>query len=227
MMPVVYVSWNDAARFVNWLHNGAAAESSTETGVYNMSLPQQDRARLAGATYWLPNEDEWVKAAYYNPATETYSLYPTQTNTIPNSRVGDAIDANSGNFYRDVPADPAGINKGYAVTGSTTFVNTQNYLTDVGAYSEADSFYGTFDQGGNVWEWTERVSGSSRGLRGASWYFHLGDHLRASGRDNFDPTSEYNLVGFRVASVPEPSTAMLILLGGSAFWLMRRRHSTL
>ncbi len=75
-------------------------------------------------------------------------------------------DANSGNFYRD-DAIVNGFNGGYAVTNSTS-VTGVNALTPVGAFTQADSYYGTYDQGGNVWEWNDTIIGSSRGVRGGS-----------------------------------------------------------
>lgn len=41
--------------------------------------------------------------------------------------------------------------------------------THVGAYTGSASPYGTFDQGGNVYEWNEQIVGSSRGRRGGGW----------------------------------------------------------
>jgi formylglycine-generating enzyme required for sulfatase activity len=152
--PVTYVSWYDSARFVNWLHNGqpvgAQAAGTTETGAYTMTGNTGFPTRNSGWKYGLPSENEWYKAAYHQPAAQggdvdNYWLYPTATNAIPNSRNGSLTDANSANFYRD-DGIANGFNDGYAVyTGG-------NGLADAGAFSLADSFYGTFDQAGNVWE---------------------------------------------------------------------------
>ncbi len=58
-LPVNYVSWYDAARFTNWLNSG-----DTESGVYNTTT--WDVVDVSGTAYWIPTEDEWVKAAYWN-----------------------------------------------------------------------------------------------------------------------------------------------------------------
>lgn len=71
--PIRFITFFDALRFVNWLHNGqprgGADASSTEDGAYALrgGNPAGVR-RSAGARYWLPDEDEWYKAAYYDPA---------------------------------------------------------------------------------------------------------------------------------------------------------------
>jgi formylglycine-generating enzyme required for sulfatase activity len=65
--PVNYVSWYDAARFTNWLHNGQGA-GSTETGACTLSGNTGIITKNVGATVWLPSEDEWYKAAYYQPS---------------------------------------------------------------------------------------------------------------------------------------------------------------
>ncbi|MSU59757.1 MAG: PEP-CTERM sorting domain-containing protein [Pedosphaera sp.] len=218
--PVTYVSWYDSARFVNWLQNGQPTglqlAGTTETGAYTLTGNTGIILRNAGWVYGLPSEDEWYKAAYHQPAgqggdVDNYWLYPTANNAIPNSRNGSASDPNSANFFRDVaPVD--GVNDGYAVSGSTSFP-TGNALTDAGAFSLADSFYGTFDQGGNVREWNDAViSGSSRGWRGGAWVNGVGG-LRASARGSDDPAGEDNIVGFRVAIVPEPTVVGLMALG--------------
>lgn len=218
--PVTYVSWFDAARFVNWLQNGqptgAQNASTTEQGAYTLNGALSGVIlRNAGWNYGLPSENEWYKAAYYQPAAQGgdvdgYWLYPTANNGIPNSRNGSGSDPNSANFFRNVaPVD--GVNDGYAVSGSTLFP-AGNALTDAGAFSLAVSFYGTFDQAGNVWEWNDAVSGSSRGLRGGSW-LNAENILRATSRSTVPPTGQDNATGFRVVFVPEPGVASLMLAG--------------
>jgi formylglycine-generating enzyme required for sulfatase activity len=95
--------------------------------------------------------------------------------------------------------------------------------TDVGSYSGDGSSYGTFDQGGNVWEWNDAVIfGSSRGLRGGSFAFDE-NNLRASFRYGSDPTIEFNFIGFRVASVPEPTSMLLTMVAGGMMLIRRKR----
>jgi sulfatase modifying factor 1 len=96
----------------------------------------------------------------------------------------------------------------------------------VGEFQNSDSPYGTFDQGGNVWEWNESVLyGSSRGLRGGSFNFNYSsydNYLLAADRYSLYPTVESLNIGFRVSEVPEPAT-MAVLALGSIGMLLRRR----
>ena len=97
-------------------------------------------------------------------------------------------------------------------------------LTNVGAYALSDSPYGTYDQGGNVWEWNEQiVSGSDRGFRGGSWISDAG-YLAASSPSDYGPTGECSVIGFRVASpIPEPGTGLLVMTGLLGLAARRRR----
>ncbi len=229
--PVTFVSWFDAARFANWLENGqptgAQGASTTERGSYTLdgAVSGVGFTRNAGAKFALPTENEWYKAAYYQPAaqggdTDGYWLYPTGGNTQPNSRNGSATDPNSANFYyNDNIAN--GYNGGYAVNDSPT-LPAGTALTDAGAFSLADSFYGTFDQGGNVWEWNEAIIGTSRGLRGGAW--NDGENpLRSSYRNYFAPTAQYSYVGFRIMMIPEPTAAGLLAVGIALVAWTRKR----
>jgi len=229
--PVTYVSWFDAARFANWLANeqptGPQGNGTTENGAYSLFGATSGVGFTKNAinpntglttTWWIPSENEWYKAAYYDPGpsgpVDDYWLYPTRSDSIPGNAIG--AGANQANYDEG----------DFAVTVSSSYSGSQNYLTDGGAFSGSGSYYGTFDQGGNVMEWNDAVIGSSRVLRGGAWSFD-DSILISSFRTYIAPTSENNGVGFRVASVPEPSTAVLVLLGGGTYLLMRRRRVTI
>jgi len=81
--PVVFVDWYDTLRFTNWLHNGQPIgiqnASTTEYGAYDLSLIGSERIeRLEDVKFFLPNTDEWYKAAYYDPIAEVYYDYATR-----------------------------------------------------------------------------------------------------------------------------------------------------
>lgn len=212
--PITFVSWFDAARFTNWLHNGqltgAQNNLTTEDGAYtlNGAISGVSVSRNVGATVWIPNENEWYKAAYYDPnkggvGIGGYWQQANQSNAVAGNTIG---VANSANYYDgDYVGWPEAV------------------LTDVGAYgSNSDSAYGTNDQLGNVMEWNDAVIGSLRGLRGGSWGSDA-TGLPASNRSTNSPTGQTSEIGFRVASVPEPSAVVLTLLSVSACLAGRRR----
>ena len=261
--PITFVSWFDAARFANWMHNGQGS-GSTETGAYTIStgvitgasrtnnvntytlsapstLSVGDQVwvdglsglgfsrigvvtsvsdsqftmtytgpdatatgsgsftgasptALAGALYRLPTENEWYKAAYYKGGGTNagYWAYATQSDTAPGNTIGGGV--NQANCY-------AG---DYAVTQSSSLSPSQNYLTNVGAFTNSGSYYGTFDQSGNVYEWTEViVSGSLnsyRGVRGGYWSNDPTNLSSSASRGADDPSYGGSIGnGFRLA----------------------------
>ncbi len=97
------------------------------------------------------------------------------------------------------------------------------YRTVAGEFELSESPYGTFDQGGNVWEWTESaVSSSAVRLRGGSFQADS-SNLKASFLFSNDPANEYFHVGFRVAT-PEPTSIALCLAGVVMFALTGHRR---
>ncbi len=222
--PVNYVSFWDACRFANWLHNGQPTGTegltTTEDGAYFLNgVTNPTNNAISRETDWkwaVTSEDEWYKAAYYDGGTSAYYNYPTGSDTAPTAEASPGTDLTNGsaNYY----------DGGY--------VDSTYYTTECGAYTAkpSDSPYGTFDQGGNVWEWNEAIIDASfRGVRGGSFIGNV-DDLPASVRSNSYPTLEGIILGFRVAEVfsaeaqPIPEPGSLLLLGlGLTGALVRRK----
>jgi len=201
--PVNYVSWGNAARFCNWLHNGqpsgAQDLTTTEDGSYylNGAIYGYELiavVRKAGATWVIPSEDEWYKAAYHknDGVTGNYYDYPACNDTVPNNDLIDPDPGNNANFYID--------------TGDYA-IGSPYWRTPVGEFENSQSCYGTFDQGGNVWEHNEGVFFSLYfGIRAGGfvgWGQPTATALRAAYRAFYSdsPDSEGHDIGFRVALI--------------------------
>jgi formylglycine-generating enzyme len=217
--PVNYVSWGDAVRLANWLHNGQPNGQqgllTTEDGSYYLNGAMTKAqllavTRKADATWVLPTEDEWYKAAYHknDGVTGNYWNWPTCSDTDPSNALVHPDPGNTGTFW----------------DCDTNTIGSPYWRTEVGAHENSASPYGTFDQGGNVTEWNESIVeinpawGPWRGIRGGlyanscysgePWYDEM-----ASSRSSNDPTYGGNQRGFRLAfvSVPEPGSLVMLL----------------
>jgi formylglycine-generating enzyme len=222
--PATGVSWNEAARFVNWLNTSQgyqAAYKFTTGGVddnialwvsgdtgFNAANP----FRNSLAHYFLPSFDEWYKAAYYDPVSDTYFYFPNGSNTAPTAVTGGGI-AGTAVYNQSTSQGPADI-------------------TNAGGLSP----FGIMGLGGNVWEWQETAhdllnnsASSDRGIRGGDW-LSLSGSLWSSSRGSLGPLVEGVNIGFRVASlsetaaVPEPSSLILVLTGVAGFGVRRWRR---
>jgi formylglycine-generating enzyme required for sulfatase activity len=222
--PVNYVSWFDAARVSNWLHNGATSSSSMESGAYNLNDATSGNAVApnTGARFFIPSANEWYKAAYYKGGGTNagYWAYGTQSDTLPTRVTADGTGVgsagNSGNFanYNNF-ADWNGQD------GNVTTVGTNG----------GPSAYGAFDMTGNVREWTDldRSSSLLRGRMGGN--FSGGNAFMSSSGPNLSVTAsgEEQTFGFRLASlssdtvVPEPSMMVIGMVFGLGGLAAKRR----
>jgi hypothetical protein len=219
--PATGISWNEAARFVNWLNTskGYSAAYKFTTGGFNdnialwtISDAGYDAAnpfRNANAHYYLPSEDEWYKAAYYDPNANGglggYWNYATGSDSAPT-------------------AVASGTTSGTAVYGQA-FATGPADITNAGGLSP----YGTMAQNGNVYEWGESgftalndSVGGERVGRGGYWN-DPSVYLASLIRNPVSPTIESLNVGFRVAAVPEPSAFLMTLIGTLGVVLRRKR----
>ena len=215
------MTWFQAAAFVNYLNTstGHQAAYQLDTGNTALTLWSSGQAWQAGgenlyrnkdAYYFLPNENEWYKAAYHqnDGVTANYWDYATASNSIPTA-VASGTTAGTA-VYNGVAGSPAAVNN------------------DGGL-----SAYGTMGQNGNVWEWQESAldginnsSSELRAFRGGNWS-GTEDNLRSSFRSDNAPSDSNLSVGFRVASVPEPSSTVLMLSASLLALARRRRRAAL
>lgn len=155
--PVVYVSYNDAVAFADWVNGNAS--------------------NLGGAKVRLPDGNQWTTIAECGDGRK----YPWGNSMPPTFGNYDDSTAKSafGNW-----STISGYNDGHAVTCAVE--------------ESGRNPWGLYGVGGNVWEWTSEARGSSRVLRGASWFNDLDYILRCDYRVDRGPSFTNNLIGFRL-----------------------------
>jgi len=199
--PAAFMKWYEAAAFVNWLnytsgyqtaynlqYNGGSTNSSWVMSLWTSQQAWQNGGqnlyRNVDAYYFLPNDNEWFKAAYYDGALTDYWNYPTASNDKPT-------------------AVPSGTNAGTAVYGYDP-TSSPAPVKSAGGLSA----YGTMGQGGNVAEWMETAATGSNTVPYADRSFNgaavndQSQQLQADNRTSFNvnPAFESPYIGFRVAS---------------------------
>lgn len=202
--PVLRTSWADAARYCNWLTNGQPiglqGPSTTEDGSYSLYGANDQTSlysitRSPTARFVIPNANEWYKAAFHknNGMTDNFWDYPTSSDVVPSNLLSNPDPGNNANLFDD----------GYTIGGPY-------FRTNVGEFENSASPYGTFDQGGNVWELIEERLSTSALVQGG--YFASPSSTLRSGAYGTVPSDEGGSgIGFRVVEVPEPNAFALLL----------------
>ena len=195
--PVVNVSWDDAARYCNWLSKKQGLPMAyREEGGHMLALSPMTTG------YRLPTEAEWAWVARRRGA-ETEQRYPWQGGFPPSAKYGNYADARIADTLVDVVP---GYDDGYRGTAP------------VGSFPPWPD--GFFDLGGNAAEWMHDIyavypgeasslvidpmgseSGKHHVVRGASWRNGNITELRLSYRD-YSSKQRYDL-GFRIARYAE------------------------
>ncbi|MFZ4083756.1 MAG: formylglycine-generating enzyme family protein [Pirellula sp.] len=232
--PATFVSWNEAARFVNWLNTQrgfAPAYKFTTTGVNDnialwtsldtLDYDSSNRYRSLRAKYFLPNFNESYKAAFYNLSEQVYYDFPNGKNTAPTAVASGTADNTAVYGLFGIPGSvPADVDQAGGL-----------------------SPYGVMGLAGNVYEHGEDSYNSLnndpnevRTVRGGSWLDSDTKWLSSSFRLDFEgqswlrPTWSDDDHGFRVASldsdaiVSEPSMMVIGTLFGLGGLVAKRRR---
>ncbi|MBL0928394.1 MAG: SUMF1/EgtB/PvdO family nonheme iron enzyme [Phycisphaerales bacterium] len=208
------MGWEWAARYCNWLHNGAkpnAAAADFANGAYDTSTFTRNSdgsynhqlTRSPGAKFWIPSLDEWTKATYWDP-----------------SKNGPGV----GGYWRYPGKSDVPLISGPPEQGGQTNAGPNGGPSSAGSYPNVTSPWGLLDTSGGVSEWT---STPLPGFSGAVY-------IKGSRQSGFLDPDQIDLLpgsfvfasdsGLRLASVvPTPSSGATFILG--VVCALRRRRA--
>ncbi len=193
--PAVYISWNDATAFCEWLSK------------------KEDKR------YRLPTEAEWEYACRAGTSTLFYNgENPEQLPAVAN--VADA--AARANWPKATLAVVTSDDRKKNLRSHFPFLSSSDgyvYTAPVGRFQP--NAFGLYDMHGNVWEWCSNFfardyysrspiddppgpeTGEQRVLRGGGW-FNAAVRVRASDRASSPPHRRFYMWGFRVVRERPP-----------------------
>lgn len=201
-LPITYASWIDAVCFCNWLHHDsptgdAVTDEVLYDGAYRFSKNGEEQVieLMPNARYFLPNKNQFHKAAFYRSAIHTYWNYPTMAlapfapgNTISSS-------PNEANYFYTS-----------YFWGNSHSSKGPLYITPVGSFSGSAGPFGSYDMGANVKNWSSDFDEDGNALaEGGSWKTTYEMLRNDAPETSLDPTMGYDDVGFRIAA-PAPVT---------------------
>ena len=194
--PVVYVSWVDANKYIEWLNKKAGqlpgsagryrlpSESEWEYGARDVTSPEQNRSGAQHKRFFWGDDAGYSEICKY----------------------GNAADQSGKRQFSDWTA--ASCDDGFV------------YTAPVGSFKPSPNFK-LYDMVGNAWEWTQDCKASydlvptdgsayepadkaavcARVLRGGSWS-NFPRNQRPANRNNNAPDNRNNNIGFRLARTP-------------------------
>jgi formylglycine-generating enzyme required for sulfatase activity len=237
MRGVGGIDWRMAAIYCNWLHNNKSLDRSAFlSGAYDVStfayvqsgpftVFTDQRTRSAGARYFIPTWDEWLKAAHYDP-----------NKTNADGSVGGWWTYSNSTDSPFVPGPPGELVNGQLATANFGFQNAGDlscWSVPLGSYAGVQSPWGLVDTAGMTQEWVEEALGgfyglSSRRFEGSSWGDNPAVFLADSvsfGAGSAFPTLNFASNGFRIASVV-PGSGTLISVAVGVMLVASRRRAT-
>lgn len=212
--PYGFANFLRSARFVNSLYNGrvlskkASREGGfryvtyrvrlsrvTERGMYDMAERAMTRSHKTG--FVVPSQDEWIKAAYFDPRGEgkySYWKYPTNPgefeaedeaasepkSTTLDPTTGDVTNASTqplANFHASGVPAPSWCPAAFTTEACSsvnpfgiapaTYAKAYQGSLSTVGQAKTTSPWGTLDQGGNAVEWTDTITPPPFGVKGA------------------------------------------------------------
>ncbi|MDH3641929.1 MAG: PEGA domain-containing protein [Gammaproteobacteria bacterium] len=196
-MPVVDVSWEEAALYCNWL--------SKQDGLpvfYRTEFGKVTGINITATGYRLPTEAEWAWSARQTPSDGKSFRFPWGGNLPPPDRHGNYADRSASHLV-----------------GRIIFGYNDNHIAAAEVGTFAADANGVYDLAGNVSEWISdfyEIPGADKStdplgpetgdyhvIRGSSWMHGTITDLRLSYRDY--GTDGRNDLGFRIARFVESS----------------------
>jgi len=208
--PAAGIRYYEAAMFANWLTSGDVTQGAYDISAPNVTIDRASALATYGEVYVIPTDDEWYKAAYYDPINDIYVDYATGSDTAPTPTTGSTAADEA--VYRiaqelsPAPVVPADVDN----AGGT-------------------SLFGTMGQSGNIAEYVEMVlSDTTPAHRGGHYSDGGSTNLSSAGRgSNPSAFSNPQTVGLRmVRVVPEPGTMTLLAAGAAALFVRRQRNES-
>lgn len=211
--PVVFVSYNDALAYCEWL------EQKCPGNLFRLpTVAEWEYAASGGKDQAFPWGNQ-IADDHFNYNKLVASVYLEKNPTVT------YIHPKSSAYGQSMPLNQViSLNQNGGVSGwidhknYTGFVYTDlfktimdegGYTTPVNQYPDGQSPFGVFDMSGNVWEWTSTqivaTNGAEKGqtvyaIKGGSWYANPNSCKINMSGEGRRPNAGYNTVGFRVVA---------------------------
>jgi hypothetical protein len=177
--PIAFINPRCAKTFCNYIYNLENNLNLNSCSCYDVNFN-----KINNYGYFIPNKNEWYKAAYFNGLN--YNLYPIKNNLEP--------------LYVQTKGDEV-INQG---PNTCNFSNAYDYQSYHGFTSRvgecgSSSHYGVYDMAGNLYEFIED---SAFFIAGGSWHSFRYVMKNKNSFIEYNPKTEFgSTLGLRIVKL--------------------------